>query len=973
MKIRNKLMLGFLACGIAPLAIVGTLAFSAAQSGLSDVQEEGLNAIESQATSQLVAVRDIKREQIARYFEERRADLAMLTESVGTILNAIERELTEIQRQQTHAITRHMSQIGSDIAAQQDRSICTAGMREYRHFHQTGESTAERDRYHGIIRNFISSTIYTDLLIFDELGTCVESALRDNFFGRNILKEHGENTPLGRAFTRAAAGETVFVDLGTHRLNQESTDGFVLAPINDAGQTTGVVALRFPAEPIIEILENGPGQPASQTTFIAGRNPDQTISLRTPRTDGRTTQPIGQPVTSDAIRRAIAGQSGSTILPGPDQNTELSIFSSISVGNLQWGLVTTVKLEEYFTRPRAGETNSFLAQFMEAYSYYDIFLISPDGHCFYTVVHESDYQTNLLTGRYKDSNLGRLTADVIRDRRFVFKDFEPYAPSNGDQAAFFGQPLIQNGGLKLVVAMQIPEDGINSIMHTRAGMGKTGHSYLIAVDHAGKTAFRSDMSAMDARYVIGFQVSTPYIEQAVQTNQSGQGSYVDSLGIGTLAAYEPVRVFDNRWYVITKMDTDEALAAQTAMNERAGGAMAMIFSQTLVVGLVAGLLVAVIAVMIARKIAGPLAGMVHRFREIAMGDGDLTQRLDAHERDELGQLGGAFNLFVGKVHDVIVAVRGSSDELADAAREIAAGSEELSSGMRSQDDQLAQVSAAVEEMSASIREVAEKALGASNSAGESGKVAEEGGRIVEDTVSGMVRIKDTVNHCARSVEELGKLGDQIGEVITVINDIADQTNLLALNAAIEAARAGEHGRGFAVVADEVRKLADRTTKATEEIGHSIQSIQDGTAKAVTEMHAGTREVESGVEQAQSAGQSLRSIMQSTREVSSMVQSIAAAAEEQSAASQQVAGNVEAMASMNREATMATTHAAEASLGMAEKTRQLTAMIERFKLNARERRENHNGPPPGEKDRRVRLDRVVSKMQAQTERVARSAR
>ncbi|MEM9347044.1 MAG: methyl-accepting chemotaxis protein, partial [Planctomycetota bacterium] len=252
------------------------------------------------------------------------------------------------------------------------------------------------------------------------------------------------------------------------------------------------------------------------------------------------------------------------------------------------------------------------------------------------------------------------------------------------------------------------------------------------------------------------------------------------------------------------------------------------------------------SIFMIRGITRPLASISTRFREIAEAL-DLTQRIEYKPKDELSVLVAAFNGLIEKFGKTLSEVASASSEVAAASTEIAASAEEIAAGMGEQSQQITTVSSAVEEMSASVVEVARKSADAANSANESGRIATEGGDVVDQTITGMKSINDAVTTSAESVQELGKRGEQIGEVITVINDIADQTNLLALNAAIEAARAGEHGRGFAVVADEVRKLADRTTKATEEIAGSIQAIQNETTIAVQKMNNGTDEVTTGVE------------------------------------------------------------------------------------------------------------------------------
>ena len=336
-----------------------------------------------------------------------------------------------------------------------------------------------------------------------------------------------------------------------------------------------------------------------------------------------------------------------------------------------------------------------------------------------------------------------------------------------------------------------------------------------------------------------------------------------------------------------------------------------------------------LAVLNTRSIVRPLARCGAALDRLAQGD--LTDRLGWSRTDELGRLANATDSAIEQLSSLITAVAGASRDVAGGATQIAASSEEIAEGMREQSAQVTQMSSAVEEMSQSIVEVARKSADAAGNANTSGKLAVEGGKIVEETIHGMTAIKTAVDASSQSVQSLGERGRQIGQIIEVINDIADQTNLLALNAAIEAARAGEHGRGFAVVADEVRKLADRTTKATDEVGQSIQAIQSETAQAVERMQTGTAQVESGVTKAASAGDSLQRIVAGAQEVAGMIQSIAAAAEQQSAASEEVAKSIETISAATRQASEGSAQAATAATGLSTKAEELLALVDRFKL------------------------------------------
>ncbi len=351
----------------------------------------------------------------------------------------------------------------------------------------------------------------------------------------------------------------------------------------------------------------------------------------------------------------------------------------------------------------------------------------------------------------------------------------------------------------------------------------------------------------------------------------------------------------------------------------------------LMISLVATLMAIAAAYFIFIGTVRPLRIVIDQVGEIAEGESDLTQRVNETRTDEIGELGAKVNAFISRTHDTILAVRSATHSVTAASGQIRSATEEIASNIDEEAKRVANIGLSIEEMDNAVGEVARRAAEANGTSAKAGEMAKSGGSIVAKTIDGMNTIRDAVSSSATSVETLGRRGEQIGEIVAVINEIAEQTNLLALNAAIEAARAGEHGRGFAVVADEVRKLADRTTQATDEIGQSIQAIQQETQEAVNRMAEGTTQVHDGVVSARRAGDSLDEIVSSTDDVAAMIQGIAAATEEQSASTTQIARSVDESTGAIREVASVINQTSTAVVGLSERAQELQALIGRFKL------------------------------------------
>lgn len=644
-----------------------------------------------------------------------------------------------------------------------------------------------------------------------------------------------------------------------------------------------------------------------------------------------------------------------------------------------------------------GKFHPIVRNYLREFEYYDIFLCDIEsGDIVYSVYKEMDYTTSLIDGPYSKTNFGeafRLAAAADNKDDVFLVDYDNYTPSYEDPASFISSP-IYDGDKKIGVAIfQMPIGRISSILDERAGLGETGETYAVGSDNLFRndSRFLSDLGLDTTIINPEITVSTKAVQDVFQNNGSGTEIIDDYRGAPVLSSWAPITVYKGgsgrdpiKWALMSEIDLAEVRApiAATGMLYQSG--LVILFG-----ALIGGLLTYWFANRIAKQansindmlssigigmfdaraekvtndelgdVAVALNAMcdntltliqsnderqeIQRSIESLIGEmeniaaGDLTINAEVKE-DITGSIAGTVNNMTQQLRLIVSRVQNATDQVTTSAGSIADVSQSLSQESDAQADEITSASEKVVNITTRIQAVANQSEDSAKVAQKARETAGRGFKAVSDTVEGMDRIREQVQATSKRIKRLGESSQEIGEIVQLISDIADRTSILALNASIQAAMAGDAGQGFAVVAEEVERLAERSTDATKQISTLIKAIQTETSEAIADMEESTREVVEGSQLASQAGQTLSEIDEVSRQLEELIKGVSTSALEQASAATDIASTMTKISETTKASADKSRNATQSVGQLSSLANQLRESVSQFKLSDQEKTE-----------------------------------
>ncbi|WFD11284.1 methyl-accepting chemotaxis protein [Tepidibacter hydrothermalis] len=507
--------------------------------------------------------------------------------------------------------------------------------------------------------------------------------------------------------------------------------------------------------------------------------------------------------------------------------------------------------------------NPTFANFIDKLGHGDVMLVDSSGNVLYSAFKEDDFGTNLLTGPYKDTNIAK-AYDVARnsnDKDFTtITDYEFYSPSNEKPILGIASPIFKGEQKIGVLIFKMGTEEIDKIVSNNNNweslkLGKSGEVVLIGQDYKLRSNTRFVENETDEKIkakksaILLKEIRTKGTAAVVTTGETAVDTYFDYHGVESIVAYTPLNINGLKWDVLVKIDEAEAFQSVYKLK-----------NLTTVILIVAAIVITIFSIIISSNIATPLIKMANVASRIATGD--LTVELEEEKRsDEIGILTKAIRNMLKNLKEQTKETINVVDVLAASVNEITVSLTQVTTGAAQTSSAVSETTATVEEVKQTVYVSSEKTKNVSNNAKKSLEISKVGNKATEDTLQGMNVINSQMQEIAESILGLSEQSQNISELIESVDTISEQSNILAVNASIEAAKAGEHGKGFSIVAQEIRNLAEQSKQGTKQIRNILRDIQKAANTAVMTTEKGIKLVDAGMKQAGEAGYSINQLVE----------------------------------------------------------------------------------------------------------------
>lgn len=819
MKLGTKLMTAFLVVGLIPFAIVAIISLTKSNSALS-----------KQVFGQLESMREVKQNQIKDMYAGMQGDMRVLLETVKTLRREAFEKLKSVQHIKKAQIEDFFARVQKDItilAGSEDAHKLYKLLRQYQIDEEIEASDSfltDTYEYEEIwkesgrtLLDYVKVYGYSDALIISaDHGHVMYSAAKNADLGANLKSKAFKDQSLAKLWEKVVATKQVQIqDFKPYAPANGAPLAFIGAPVQDlSGTLQAVAVLRISLDAVNKVMQQREGLGQTGETYLVGADmlmrSDSLLDPEHHSVKASFNNPDKGKVDTLASQNALAGKHGQGVIIGYLGQPVLSSYSPLEIKGVKWAIIAEIDVAEAFS-PVDEQGNEFFADYAKTYGYFDLLLLNPNGYCFYSAAKSADYQSNLVDGPFADSGLGRLVKKVLGSQKFGFADIAPYAPRNGDPAAFMAQPLTNDGHVEVVVAVQISLDAINRIMMERTGMGETGETYLVGQDKL----MRSDSYLDKANRTVKASFADPskgsVDTEAVREALSGktaQKIITNMNGDSVLSSYTPLSMGDVTWALIAEIDKAEAFTTVDMMR--------WIVGLIAVIGIVA---IALMAFGITRSITKP-------------------------------------------INQIIDGLNGSAEQVSSASGQVSVSSRQLAEGASGQAASIEESSSSLEEMAAMTKQNADNADEADNLMQQTNQVVSKADANMNELIESMGEISNASQETSKIVKTIDEIAFQTnllalnaaveaaraGESGAGFAVVADEVRNLAMRAAEAAKNTAQLIEGTVLKVEAGSELMNRTNDAFTQVADSASKM----GELVAEIAAASKEQAQGIEQVNKA-------------------------------------------------------------------------------------------------------------------------